>query len=420
MNSPYKGVKIHPIVEVERSQAFLEKEELDSSFGPGKYVYLDTTLPRSPEPNISSTIQSGHPPVEESPPPVSLGKLATFRRSSTLPELGEYEASAHVDWAKQMEEVRGECQEKNTQVAVHEVAHAARPSTVKRAATACANCRETVFRPWSEKGRSLTLGFGSGKTRFEHQTYKDSDGSSVLLGTLNRTPMAKRKKVIKINGREKWRGAPQLRALARMTTEERDLELSKLTKANKAEILNEMLELNQNTRGAALASMTEEGRQEALGGMSPSMFYKTFTSYKAPCGKIRAMKGLGEWPEIHDKIVRHDPYNIWGHEWVEKYDGGGETPWVYRGPGKPTRTEPPPGFTEAQDAELGHMDYQAEAGFWAGMVQGASRSNTPVPSRPPSPERPNSVPTAQDVMSIHTRAYGRVNAGDFSRPSSPE
>ena len=39
MNSPYKGVKIHPIVEVERSQAFLEKQELDSSFGPGKYVY---------------------------------------------------------------------------------------------------------------------------------------------------------------------------------------------------------------------------------------------------------------------------------------------------------------------------------------------------------------------------------------------
>jgi len=111
-----------------------------------------------------------------------------------------------------------------------------------------------------------------------------------------------------MTGLQKWRGTRQCQKLGRMTAQEREHELQKLRPRTRKTILDEMITGDQNTRTAALTSMSEVVREEVLGTMSPDLCAKTVAAMAAPCGKIRAMKGLSPWAEVDDKIQWYDPY----------------------------------------------------------------------------------------------------------------
>lgn len=120
---------ITPIVEHKKRAVVLEQEELERQNAPGRYgVPADpgfaSTLrpilnpgptpgkPRNHEAAISTTVGTGHPPVEEPPPHFSLGKLGVEHRPNTSPEVGEYQANGHVDWKEASDHRAGESEQR--------------------------------------------------------------------------------------------------------------------------------------------------------------------------------------------------------------------------------------------------------------------------------------------------------------------
>jgi len=178
-----------------------------------------------------------------------------------------------------------------------------------------------------------------------------------LLGTHNRKPQLQSgpsKPAAKPNvfackrtGRDRWRGASQCRSLAAMTVQEREHALSQLAPESRHAVLQEMLSLDIECRSAALVSMSEADKRNALVSMTSENIAKTIAAIHDPSGATRTSQGKEPWPAIRDTLQWDDPYSI-------------TLP-------PEERMLSPAGFMPGSPK----VDYQREAEIWKVMLHGA-------------------------------------------------